>query len=141
MSQFSRDIQAVERYLRAQRRAYMQTMGLKGIHARLFGMICAQPGCSQDQLAKGLGFDKSTIGRKVETLEELGYVTRCPAQNDKRILCVYPTERMLAAMPGLEAAIRRWDDALLAPLSAEKKTQLQALLGKICQRAEREAQE
>ena len=139
MSQFSRDIQAVERYLRAHRRAYMEPLGLKGIHARLFMMICSNPGCSQDQLAKGLGFDKSTIGRHVELLESMGYVRRRPAQNDKRILCVYPTEKLEEQMPDLEQAIQSWDSDLLAPLTDHEKQLLRQILSKICRQADREA--
>ena len=78
MSQFSSNFNAVDRYLRRYRREYMAPLGLKGIHARLFMAICRTPGCSQDQLAKRMWFDKSTIARQMELLEKKGFITRQP---------------------------------------------------------------
>ncbi len=131
MSNFSRDIGAIDRYMRGHRRDFMEPLGLKGIHARLFVLISKTPGLSQDQLAKRMGFDKSTIARQLELLEQMGYVNRKASERDKRVLCVYPTERMLEICPKLEAHTQKWENALLEDLTEEELTQLEAILDKI----------
>lgn len=137
MSQFSRDINAIDRYLRRHRREYMEPLGLRSIHARLFMAICATPGCSQDQLARRMCFDKSTIARQVEVLEEKGYLTRSPSETDRRVLCVYPTEKMLEFQPELGVAMRSWEDVLLQDLTEEEKQQFNRLLARIREKVDR----
>ena len=131
MSQFSRDINTIDRFLRGHRRDYMEPLGLKGIHARLFMRICGVPGQSQDQIAKRMGFDKSTIARQLELLEDKGFVERRPSESDKRVLCVFPTQKMLDFQPGLKAAMDAWDEELLQDLTAEEKEQLSVILRKV----------
>ena len=131
MSQFSRDINAIDRFLRAHRREYMEPLGLKGIHARMVMIICRVPGCSQDGIAKRMGFDKSTIARQVELLEDKGFVERKPSEKDKRVLCVYPTQKMLDFYPGLRSAMDEWDRALLEELTPQEQEQLVVYLEKI----------
>lgn len=138
MSNFSKDIISVSRYLRRHREAYMQPMGLKGIHARMFMTICSSPGISQDRIARILRFDKSTAARQLEQLEQLGYLTRTPLHTDKRVLCVYPTQAMLEVYPNLLDAMQTWEDALLAELTPEEKEQFFALLSKIRTNADKE---
>lgn len=139
MSQFSSNFNAVDRYLRRYRREYMAPLGLRGIHARLFMAICRTPGCSQDQLAKRMWFDKSTIARQMELLETKGFITRKPSETDKRVLCVYPTQQMLDFQPGLKAAMEQWENTLLQDLTPEEKEQLNELLTRVRQRVNKEA--
>ena len=139
MSQFSSSFNAVDRYLRRYRREYMAPYGLRGIHARLFMAICRTPGCSQDQLAKRMWFDKSTIARQMELLEKKGFITRKPSETDKRVLCVYPTEQMLQMQPGLQEAMQQWEEILLQDLTPEEKQQLNSLLAKLRERVNKEA--
>ena len=139
MSQFSSNFNAVDRYLRRYRREYMAPLGLKGIHARLFMAICRTPGCSQDQLAKRMWFDKSTIARQMELLENKGYITRKPSEKDKRVQCVYPTEQMIAVQQELKEAMEQWEETLLQDLSEEEKQQLNMLLARVRERVNKEA--
>ena len=139
MSQFSSNFNAVDRYLRRYRREYMAPLGLKGIHARLFMAICRTPGCSQDQLAKRMWCDKSTIARQMELLEKKEFITRKPSEKDKRVLCVYPTEKMLAIQPDLQKAMEQWEATLLQDLTDAEKEQLNALLTRVRERVNKEA--
>lgn len=137
MSNFSRYVNTIDRHLRRRRREYMEPVGLKGIHARMIMAICANPGCSQDQLAKSMWFDKSTIARQVELLEDMEFVTRKPSEKDKRVLCVFPTEKMLQFQPGLAAAMKVWESELLEGLTEMDKQQFIALLSQVCARTDR----
>ena len=139
MSVFSSHFNALDRYLRRCRREYMAPLGLKGIHARMFLTICRTPGCSQDQLAKRLWLDKSTVARQMELLEKKGYVTRNPSETDKRVLCVYPTEQMLEFSKGLQSANEEWERTLLQDLTAEEIELLNGLLQRVHARVNKEA--
>lgn len=137
MSNFSRYVNTIDRHLRRRRREYMEPVGLKGIHARMIMAICSNPGCSQDQLAKSMWFDKSTIARQVELLEDMGFLTRKPSEKDKRVLCVFPTEKMLQFQPGLAAAIKASEAELLEGFTEEDKQRLIALLSQVCAKTDR----
>lgn len=137
MSQISKDFNSINRYLRRNRREYMEPLGLKGIHAWIIVQVCSDPGCSQDQIAKRSWFDKSIIARQVELLEEKGYLTRKASEKDKRVLCVYPTEKMLQFQPGLVAAMEEWENELLQDLTDEERQQFSALLARVCARTDR----
>ncbi|MBO5868839.1 MAG: MarR family transcriptional regulator [Oscillospiraceae bacterium] len=139
MSVFSSHFNALDRYLRRCRREYMAPLGLKGIHARMFLTICRTPGYSQDQLAKRLWLDKSTVARQMELLEKKGYVTRNPSETDKRVLCVYPTEQMLEFSKGLQSATEEWERTLLQDLTAEEIELLNGLLQRVHARVNKEA--
>ena len=136
MSQISKDINTIDRHLRRNRREYMEPEGLKGIHAWIILQVCNTPGCSQDQLAKRSWFDKSTIARQVELMEDMGFIERKPSKTDKRVLCVYPTEKMLQFQPGLQASMEDCEARLLAPLNEEEKELFRAFLRRICLAAE-----
>ena len=70
--------------------------------------ICREPGRSQEELARELCINKSTVARNLNCLEERGYITRNPLPNDKRQFAVYPTEKMLCILPEIKAASMDW---------------------------------
>ena len=70
--------------------------------------ICREPGRSQEELAKELCLNKSTVARKLTDLEENGYVTRTALPFDKRQFSVHPTEKMLSVLPEIKAASIEW---------------------------------
>ena len=74
--------------------------------------ICREPGRSQEELARELCINKSTVARNLTCLEERGYVSRQALSNDKRQFSVYPTEKMLAVMPEIRKASAEWMDLL-----------------------------
>ena len=70
--------------------------------------ICREPGRSQEELARELCLNKSTVARSLTYLEEHGYVRREMIPGDKRRLSVHPTEKMLAVLPRVRAASAEW---------------------------------
>ena len=135
--QISKDIATISRYLRRHRNEYMEPFGLKSIHARYLIEICQNPGISQDGLAQLLGFDKSSVARQATLLEEQGFLLRSPGE-DKRVLQLHPTEKTLALLPGLQAAMEGWEHNLVRDLTQEERALLAALLGKLRARTEQE---
>ena len=136
--QVSKDLAAVSRYLRRQRNRYMEPLGLKSIHARFLLDICQEPGISQDGLAQRIGMDKSNVARQVALLEEGDFLYRQPAAQDKRMLCLYPTEKTRQLLPDLQQAMEKWEAALLQDLQEEEKILFARLLSRIRISAERE---
>ena len=70
--------------------------------------ICRDPGRSQEELAKELCLNKSTVARALNSLEEKEYISRIPLSSDKRQLSVCPTEKMLAILPEIKEASLEW---------------------------------
>jgi DNA-binding MarR family transcriptional regulator len=70
--------------------------------------ICREPGRSQEEIAKELCINKSTVARNLNCLEEKGYISRSFLPNDKRQFSVYPTEKMLAVLPEVKKASAEW---------------------------------
>ncbi len=134
---FTKDISVISRYLRRQRNAYMEPLGLKSIHARYLMEVCVSPGLTQDALVQLLGFDKSGIARHAAFLEEEGYLERRPGK-DKRVLHLYPTEKTLQLYPRLQEAMNEWENDLLEALSPEDRKTLKQLLSQVRCVAERE---
>ena len=70
--------------------------------------ICREPGRSQEELARELCLNKSTVARNLNSLEEKGYILRTPLKNDKRQFSVHPTEKMLSVIPEIRKASSEW---------------------------------
>lgn len=97
--------------------------------------VCLNPGLSQEQLARRVCMEKSSVTRHLAKLEEKGYVERRPSQSDRRVTLVYPTQRMEELLPQVRQINREWSDYLLEGLSPEEVEQLEATLYKITLRA------
>ena len=70
--------------------------------------ICREPGRSQEELARELCINKSTVARNLNYLEDKGYITRTPLPNDKRQVSVYPTKKMIGFLPEIKQASAEW---------------------------------
>lgn len=70
--------------------------------------ICRAPGRSQEEIARELCVNKSTVTRKLNYLEDKGYITRVAMPGDRRQLSVHPTERLLSVVPYIKEASIEW---------------------------------
>ena len=93
------------------------------------------PGMSQEQLARHVCLDKCNVTRHLNKLEEGGYVERRSSENDKRVSCVYPTEKLEDLVPTIREINREWTDYLLDGLPEEEVEQFMATLLKVARRA------
>ena len=96
-----------------------------------FGVLTvlqSHPGMGQSSLARALGFDKVTVLRVLRGLQSRGLVTRAPAEENRRNVCVALTaegERLLQqAQKPAERAYKR----LMGPLDRAQQEQLLELL-------------
>lgn len=131
MSQILRDITEITRCGAQYRAENLAPMGLKACHASYISEICADPGISQDQLAQRICINKSNVARQVVILEEGGFISRIPCQEDKRVMRLYPTEKALTLLPQIHAIRDAWEEYLTADLTREELDILTALLSRM----------
>ena len=131
MSRFNSDLLAITRCAREFRNEAMAPHGLKGFHTAYLSRICNTPGISQDQLAKNMLIDKSTVARQAAALEDGGFITRTPSTKDKRVLQLYPTEKTLALLPEVRSTVAKWDAIASQGLTEEELATLTQLLEKV----------
>lgn len=137
MTQIIRDMLEISRCGVQYRADNLAPMGLKSIHASYLTEICANPGISQDKLARLICINKSNVARQVAVLEEDGFITRTPSAADKRVIELYPTEKTLALLPRLNEILMCWENCITHDLSESEKELLSSLLRKMSDRATR----
>lgn len=135
MSEIIRDITEIARCGVQYRTDRLASVGLKSIHASYLVQICANPGISQDGLARRIFINKSNVARQAAILEEEGFITRKPSQADKRAMELYPTEKTLQLMPEITEILNKWEDFLLADLSEAEVEQVHSVLQRMRDKA------
>lgn len=108
MSKFMKMLNNISRSQAIYRRARISAEDLHSGHYAFVLAICREPGRSQEELARELCLNKSTVARSLTCLEERGYIQRLPLPSDKRQFSVHPTEKMLAVLPQIRQASVDW---------------------------------
>ena len=111
--------------------------GLMACHQSYILAICHHPGMTQEQLSKHICINKSGVTRHLAFLEEKGYVERRPDMNDKRAVCVYPTQKMLDIYPEVKAVATEWNTYLTENIPPEELDCFFSVLDKIADRAQK----
>ena len=135
MPSFTGNINTISRCAQTYRTAALEPSGISASHYFYILVICNHPGMSQEQIAKRLYLNKSSITRALASLEENQLVERRPSDEDKRITLVYPTKKALAALPEVRAAALAWNTFLLEELEDGERTAFLATLEKVTARA------
>lgn len=135
MSQLTHNITDIARCAAQYRTEELAPLGLKACHGSYLAVICESPGITQDQLAKRIFINKSNVARQLAILEEDGFVRRCPSQEDKRAMQVYPTEKALDILPQVRQVLVNWEALLTQDLDDEEKALLGRMLCKMKSRA------
>lgn len=101
------------------------------IQYAVLSVLAARPGIDQSTLAGLAALDRSTLGDVVARLARRGLLRRTPDPQDRRsrVLTLTPAGRRL--LPEIEAAVRRAQRRMLAPLSADERKLFMALLAKL----------
>lgn len=135
MSNLTYNIIDIARCTTQYRTEQMAPLGLKACHGSYIYHICAEPGLTQDQLAKRVFFNKSNVTRQLAVLEEGGFVERRPCPEDKRAIRIYPTEKARQELPRIRAILRAWEELMTQDLTVEEVQAVTAALGKMKTRA------
>jgi len=105
--------------------------GLTSVQFAALVALRANPDLDATRLSHLIAFDRSTLGDVLERLEAKGWLRRTPSPVDKRVKLLRLTldgERHLRAV---EPAVRRVQQRLLEPLSAQDRAAMLRLLGRL----------
>ena len=136
MPSFTKNIHLISRCGSAYRAEGLAGSGLSHAHYFYILALCNNPGISQEQLARRLYLNKSSVTRAIAILERDGFVRRETHAEDKRVLLLYPTEKAEALLPRVRLVARGWNDFLLADLEAGEREQFLATLEKVTAKAQ-----
>lgn len=114
----------------------MQSMDITGYQAPYIPLICDNPGITQDELAKSLHVNRSSVTRQLALLEKNGFIKRNRSKTDRRAIEVYPTLRMQEVLPVLRKVYKSWKSSICNVLTAEELDCLEGLVFKLAARAE-----
>ncbi|MBR5310827.1 MAG: MarR family transcriptional regulator [Oscillospiraceae bacterium] len=110
-------------------------------HHSLVLAICRNPNSSQDELAKDICLNKSTVTRALTQLENSGYVKRTPNPLDKRQVLVEPTEKMLAVLPKVRSVTMEWNRLIFEGIPEEELKIFNTVIKKIEENARKAIEE
>jgi DNA-binding MarR family transcriptional regulator len=109
--------------------------GLSPCQHTLLLAVCRLSGCSQEELARDIRLNKSTVARALAALEERGLVERKINATDKRALLVYPTLAARELLPRVRAVAEEWNFLLTDGIAEEELAVFCAVLDKMEARA------
>ena len=135
MSKFMKILNNISRSQAVFRHSNISAKDLKSSHYSYVFAISGSPGRSQEELAQELCINKSTVARKLSELEENGYITRASLANDKRQFSVYPTKKMLDALPEVKAVSNEWMALLSEGIPEDELEIFNSVLGRMEARA------
>lgn len=135
MPSIMRCINVISRCASMYRAEKMQSSDFSACQHAYILTICNRPGISQEQLARHIPLNKSNVTRTLAVLEARGYVERRQSETDKRMILVYPTQKMLDVYPTVKAIADDWNEYLVKDLSEEEKILFKRTLRKITRRA------
>ncbi|MBO5879711.1 MAG: MarR family transcriptional regulator [Clostridia bacterium] len=120
MAKFMKILNNISRSQALFRRHRVSADDLQSGHYAFALAICREPGRSQEELARELCINKSTVTRNLNVLEENGYVEKRTLSTDKRQFAVYPTEKLTVVLPEIKAASLEWMELLSEGISEEE---------------------
>ena len=109
----------------------IRELDLTPAQAGLLRLVAAQPGLSQQAIARTLGTPASRLVALVDDLQERGILERRRKIEDRRHYAVHLTEAGGRFMGQLGQVARAHDEAITAALSMAERKQLKELLQKI----------
>ena len=135
MSRFMKMLNNISRSQAIYRHGRVSAEDLQSSHYAFVLSVCREPGRSQEELARELCVNKSTVARNINYLEEKGYVSRSPLPQDKRQFSVFPTEKARRVLPELRAASAEWMTRLSAGIPQEELDTFHAVLERMQEKA------
>ena len=131
MSSLLRKINVISRCARIYRGNQLTGTDVEPFPHSFAYAICMHPGFSQEQIARHLCLNKSMVTRRLAQLEEHGYVTRVTSETDKRVMLVYPTEKMQEIFPRVREITQNWNRAVSENISDEEMAIFESVLERI----------
>lgn len=131
-----RQIHLIARCSMLYRDSRLKNAGFSGSQSPYLPEIGRNPGLTQEELAQRLHVNRSTVARHMAALEKQGFLTRVRSETDRRVLQVYPTEKLTAMLPRLHGIFRAFRTGASENLTDEEEALLGRLLDKLAAGAE-----
>ena len=109
----------------------MEPYGIRGRHFRILAVLGEEKPLSQVEMVERLDIDRNTMVLLLDDLEGQGLVLRSRDPRDRRAHCVTLTDKGREVLEYGTAMAHRTNEAVLAPLTPEERTQLHSLLGRL----------
>ena len=135
MSKFMKTLNNISRSQAIFRHSRISADDLQSAHYSFILAICREPGRSQEELARDLCVNKSTVARNLNYLEEKGYIKRTALENDKRQFCVHPTQKMLSVLPEVKNASLEWMELLSEGIPKDELDIFDSVLSRMQEKA------
>jgi len=113
-----------------------ERLGLNPYHHAILALLEGSAPETQAEIADALGYDRGTLVGLLDELEEQKLVERKRDPDDRRRQLVRITADGKRTLGKLRALARRLEDEVFAPLDAEQREQLHALLLVLAERHE-----
>lgn len=97
----------------------LEKFGIQNMMIKYIVSLHKRPGVSQDYLADVHSVDKSHVARMSGKLEEIGYVYRLQDESDRRLNCLYLTEKGEELYNELQILMMKWGTIITENISAE----------------------
>jgi len=121
-------ISTINRYSEMYINRHLLQFGIGASQMHFLMLLYLRDGVTQYDLSQKLYVDKATATRAIQKLEQLGYVTRHPSEQDRRQNLVYLTEKAMVIRQQIIGILGQWTDILTENMSATEKTTLFTLL-------------
>lgn len=116
----SKWVGAIDRYSQIYFNRNLRKYGIGPGQLQFLIYLYENDGISQDQFSKELFFDKGTVARALQALEEAGLARRMPSNTDRRKNLVYLTDKASEIRNEIKLTMEKWTDFLTKNMSKEE---------------------
>lgn len=135
MAKFMKNINLVSRSAEVFREERLKDCGIRGCQSKYVLVIAQNPGVSQEDISRMLFVNKSNVARQIGFLETAGFVKKVGNDKDRRAVHLYPTEKLLGALPRVKEVLAEWRALVTEGFTEEEKVELARLSEKMVENA------
>ena len=135
MAKFMKNINLVSRSAEVFREERLKDCGIRGCQSKYVLVIAKNPGVSQEDISRMLFVNKSNVARQIGFLETAGFVKKVGNDKDRRAVHLYPTEKLLGALPRVKEVLAEWRALVTEGFTEDEKAELARLSEKMVENA------
>ena len=135
MAKFMKNINLVSRSAEVFREERLKDCGIRGCQSKYVLVIAQNPGVSQEDISRMLFVNKSNVARQIGFLETAGFVKKVGNDRDRRAVHLYPTEKLLGALPRVKEVLAEWRALVTEGFTEDEKAELARLSEKMVENA------